>query len=333
MLSLTRLSGIAFSAVAALAVSGPLPAQAQDALERTNLVIGLPVTTSTFLPLYLADAEGYFRDEGLNVEIVAFRGGTDLVRGMVAGAVDVGVTALAGVNVGIAAEQPIRAFYAGFNMAVFDWYAVPGIGSMENAAGRRFGITSFGSSTDFLTRYALLQAGLNPDSDVQIIQGGGSVPRLAAMEAGQLDVNIFATPEKFMAEDAGYELIMRQADIAPDYPFHVFFANTAFLDRNPNTVRALLRAFVRGVRHAKADEERSVEILESVVGMQPDYARRGYRDFIDLIREDGQLPSEEGMRAFWEVGILGGEYTEAWDLDRFWYPAFVDSFDEWKPAD
>src|SRR5690606_38421104 len=96
--------------------------------------------------------------------------------------------------------------------------------TMADARGMRFGVTRIGSSTDFLTRYALQNQGMNPESDVQIIQGGGSPERLAAMEAGQLDVNIFATPENFMAEDAGFHRIMRQRDIAPDYPFHVFFA-------------------------------------------------------------------------------------------------------------
>src|SRR5690606_22345448 len=140
-------------------------------------------TTSTFLPLYLADAQGFFEAEGVDVEIVAFRGGTDLVRGMIAGAVDIGVTSLAGVNVGIAAEQPIRAFYGGFNMAIFDWYAIDGVSTMADARGMRFGVTRIGSSTDFLTRYALQNQGMNPESDVQIIQGGGSPERLAAMEA------------------------------------------------------------------------------------------------------------------------------------------------------
>ena len=307
------------------------PALAQP--EQDEVTIGLPVTTSTFLPLYMADEEGYFEEEGVNVEIVAFRGGTDLVRGMVAGAVDVGVTSLAGVNVGIAAEQPIKAFYGGFNMAIFDWYAVEGIGSLEEAEGKRFGVTRIGSSTDFLTRYALEQAGMNPETDVQIIQGGGSPERLAAMEAGQLDVNIFATPENFMAADAGFQLILRQRDIAPDYPFHVFFATEDFLADNPETVKAVLRGFVRGVRAAKADKERAVEVLVERVGMDAEYSARAYDDFIDAIYEDGRLPSDEGMESFWEIGIMSGEYEEAWETERFFDPTYVDSFDEWAPAE
>lgn len=304
---------------------------AQAAPEKTDITIGLPVTTSTFIPLYLADEEGYFKDEGLNVKIVAFKGGTDLVRGMVAGAVDVGVGALSEALVGVESGQGIKVFYAGFNMTVFDWYAVPEIKSLADAKGARFGVTRFGSSTDYLTRYALTIHDIDPDKDVQIIQGGGSVPRLAAMDAGQLDINIFATPEKFMAADRGYHMIMSQRDIAEDYPFHVFYAKEDFLHSSPNTVKALLRAFVKGVRLAKSNKERAVEVLVERVGLEEDYAARGYDDFIDGIFEDGRLPSEAGMKSFWDMGIQSGTYTEAWPLERFWDPTYVDSFDEWKP--
>lgn len=310
---------------ATVAMSAP-PAEAQ-----TEITIGLPVTTSTFLPLYMAAEEGYFEEEGLDVEVVAFRGGTDLVRGMIAGAVDVGVTSLAGVNVGIAADQPLKAFYGGFNMAIFDWYATPDINSMEEAEGKRFGVTRIGSSTDFLTRYALELAGLDPETDVQIVQGGGSPERLAAMEAGQLDVNIFATPENFMAADAGFNLILRQRDIAPDYPFHVFFATEDYIANESDTIHAILRGFVKGVRAAKADKERAVEVLVSRVGMEPEYSARAYDDFIGSIYEDGRLPSDAGMQSFWDIGIMSGEYEEPWELERFWDPTFVDSYDEWKP--
>ena len=65
-----------------------------------------------------------------------------------------------------------------------------------------------------------------------------------------------------MADDMGYNRILTQAeDIAPDFPFHVFFAMEDYIAENPNTLRAVLRGFVRGVRLAKADRERSIEEL------------------------------------------------------------------------
>jgi NitT/TauT family transport system substrate-binding protein len=323
------LTGLATAfAMLALTTGGAL---AQGALERTKLVVGLPLNTSTFLPLYLADEEGFFKREGIEVELVAFRGGTDLVRGMVAGAVQVGVGAFSEVTVGIEAGQNLKVFYGGFNMAVFDWYAVPRINSFKDARGARIGVTTFGSSTDFLTRYALKQNGLNPQRDVQIIQGGGSVPRLAAMEAGQLDVNIFATPEKFLAADKGFKLILRQSDLAEEFPFHVFYAPERFIQQNPNALRALLRGFVHGVRLAKADKARSVRTIVTRLGFEEGHAARGYDDFIAHIHEDGRLPSPASMKVFWDIGIDSGTYTEAWPQARWWFPGFHETFAQWRP--
>lgn len=327
MLNFLKTAG---AAVAAMGLAVSL-SHAQNAPEKADITIGLPVTTSTFIPLYLAEEEGYFKDEGLNVQIVAFKGGTDLVRGMVAGAVDVGVGALSEALVGVETGQGVKVFYGGFNMTVFDWYAVPSIKSLADAKGARFGVTTFGSSTDFLTRYALSLHDIDPQQDVQIIQGGGSGPRLAAMEAGQLDVNIFATPEKFIAADRGYNKIMSQKEIAEDYPFHVFYAKEDFLQSSPNTIKAILRAYVKGVRLAKADKERAVDVLVQKVGIEEKYASRGYDDFIGAIFEDGRLPSEAGMKAFWDMGIQNGTYKEAWPLERFWDATYVNSFNEWKP--
>jgi NitT/TauT family transport system substrate-binding protein len=304
---------------------------ARAAPEMTSLTLGLPVTTSTFLPLYLAEEEGFFKDEGLDVKLVAFRGGTDLVRGMIAGAVQVGCTAFAGVSVGIKAKQPIKAFYGGFNMAIFDWYAVPSIKSLDDAKGKRFGVTRIGSSTDFLTRYALKAKGIDPAKEVQIIQGGGSGARMAAMEAGQLEVNVFAPPEKFMAADMGYNRIVTQKDMADDYPFHVFFAQEEFIKANPNTLRAVLRAHIRGVRLAKADRERAIKTLIGRIGMDPKYAGRTYDDFINDIHEDGRMPTAKGMQAFWGMGIDAGTYTEAWPESRYLDRTFIDSYATWKP--
>ncbi|MEI2384866.1 ABC transporter substrate-binding protein [Breoghania sp. JC706] len=304
----------------------------QAAPEKKEIVVGLPVMSATFLPLFLADEKGYFAEEGIKTDIVAFRGGTDMVRGMIAGSVDIGTTALAGVSVGIKAGQPIKVFYGGFNMALFEWYAVKGITTIEETKGKRFGVTSLGSSTDFLTRYALKSNGIDPQKDVQIIAAGGSGDRLPAMETGQLEVNILAPPFTFEAADLGYNRILTQKSLAPDFPFHVFFATDDFRAKNPETIRAFLRGLVRGIRTAKADRAGSIALLVERAGLKEDYAGRAYDAFIDSIYEDGRMPSEAGMKAFWEMGIMGGAYKEAWPEAKYLDRTFIDSYAEWKPG-
>lgn len=322
--------GLAVSLLVGLAACGaPDEGGSTNPPELERVRIGLPVAASTFLPLYLAEEEGFFEAEGIDAEMVVFRGGSDLVRAVVAGSVDIGVTSLAGVTVGISAGQPLKAFWAGYNLPAFDWYAVPAISSLAEVKGKRFGITRYGSSTDFLTRYILASNGLDPDRDVQIIQGGDSPMRLAAMQAGQLDVNIFNPPETFIAEERGYQLLLRQRSLAEDYPFHVFFATETFLSEQSELIEAILRAHVRGVRLTKNDKPRALRTIEARSG--PAYAERTYDAIIPYIHEDGRLPSDRGLQVFFEMGIQAGRFSETWPLEKFWTPTYRNSMDEWMP--
>jgi len=273
--------------------------------------------------------EGTFAKQGLTADVVEFRGGSDLIRAVVSASVDVGVVSLAEITSGIDAGQPLKAFYGGFNIPDFDWYGTSAVKTLADARGKRIGITQYGSSTDFITRYALRVNGLDPSSDVQIIQAGPPSTRLAAMQAGQLDVSIFSTPEKFLAEERGYKLIYSQKQLSDDYPQHLIFATESFLGDHPNTVKALLRGHSLAVRLAKQDRQRAQQSLLKHLQIDPKYVERTYTEVIDHLYEDGRLPSEKSLDIFFDMGIKAGRYKERWPLTRFWIPTYVDSYSQW----
>lgn len=287
---------------------------------------------ATYLPVYFASDTGTYAQEGLQVDVLEFRGGSDLVKAVVSGSVDVGVVSLAEVTAGIDAGQPLKAFYAGFNIPNFDWYATSTIRSLADAKGKRIGITQYGSSSDFLTRYALSLNGIDPSNDVQIIQAGPPATRIAAMQAGQLDISIFSTPEKFLAADRGFNLIYSQKSLADDYPFHVFFGTESFLSSHPRTIHALLRGHALAVRLAKEDRRRAEDVLRRRLQIDSKYVARTYDDIINYIYEDGRLPSGKSLDVFFDMGIKMGRYQQHWPLGKYWVPTYVDSYEQWKPA-
>jgi ABC-type nitrate/sulfonate/bicarbonate transport system substrate-binding protein len=325
--------GWVFAALAVACGGRPSAPDSAPGIEQPHLKVGIISVTATYLPLYLAVDDGLFAKEGLQVELLPFRGGSDLIKAVVAGSADVGVVSLAEVASGIAAGQPMKAFYGGFNVPAFDWYATPSIHTLAGAKGKRFGVTQYGSSTDFLTRYALASNGLDPEKDVQIVQGGDSPTRLAAMQAGQIDVNIFAAPDSFVAAQRGYRRILRQRDLAPDYPYHVFGAMEPFIAQHPNTIRALLRGFVLGLREAKRDKPRAIAALVKRIQMDPQYAGPTYDDLIEYLFEDGRLPSDQGLDLFFEMGIKAGRFTSHWPREKYWTPVYADSYARWKPPE
>ena len=312
--------------------TGSLEVRAQAAKpEIADVTIGLSVNDSTFLPIYLAETAGFYKDEGLKVKVLAFRGGSDLTRALVAGSVQVAVAAPTSVLAAINAGEKVKVFYGGFNQAPFFWYAAPSIKTMADVKGKRLGITRFGSSTDALTRFALVAAKLDPNKDVRIIQGGGSGERLAALEANQIDAGIFTWPHNFAAADRGFNLIASQSDFMPDFPIQSFFAMQSFIDKNPQTLKGVLRAFVRGVRLAKADRDLSTKTLVSRAGLEEAYAARAYDQLVDGWREDGRLATEAGMKKFFEMAIAAGDVDREWSRAEYWEDRFAGSFKDWAP--
>jgi len=299
-------------------------------LEKTRLTIGIAVPGATYLPVYLAVHEGLLSKEGIQAELLEFRGGGDLIKALVAGSVDVGVVGLAEVMTGIDAGQPLKAFYGGFNVPDFDWYATGAVKTLAQAKGKRIGVTQYGTTSDFLTRYVLLSHGIDPVRDAQVIQAGPPTTRLAAMEAGQLDVAIFSGPEKFVAAERGYTRIYSQKELMEDFPFHVFVATESFLAANPNTLKSLLRAHVSSLRLARMDRARSEAALVKYLQLDPKYSAQAYDDVMPYLFEDGHLP--KALDLFFDIGIKSGRYKERWPAAKYWTPVYVETFPQWKPA-
>jgi NitT/TauT family transport system substrate-binding protein len=300
-------------------------------LEDPKITIGLSTNDSTFLPIYLADIAGLFKAEGLQAEVVAFRGGSDLTRAVVAESIKIGVAAPTSVLSAIVAGEKAKVFYGGFNQAPFFWYGMPNIKTMADAKGKRFGITRFGSSTDALTRMALVEKGIDPKTGAQIVQGGGSAERLAAMESGQLDVSILSWPHNFIAADRGYNLLLSQSDLMPDFPIQSFFAMEPYINKNPETIKAVLRAFVKAVQLAKTDKELAVKTLVSKAGLEEKFAARAYDQLIGGWHEDGRLGSEVGLKRFFDMSISAGDVDSQWPKEKYFDERFVKTYDEWKP--
>lgn len=299
--------------------------------KKIKIKVGMSLNSATFLPVYIGIDQGLFQKEGLDVELVTFSGGSELVKGVVAAAIDIGYSGLASLSLGIDAGQKIKVFYAGNNSPEFYWYAVPRIKSISEAKGARIGITRYGSTTDSVTRYALKARGFDLVKDVQILQAGTGPSRMAAMDKGQLDISIFANPDNLIADDKGYNLILKQKDLAEEFPMQDFYATEKFIKENPNTIKLFLRGYVQAVRLAKKDKELSVKTITEHVGLEKKYASRAYDEFIKYIYEDGRWPDAKSMDVFWEVGIMAGIFKEKWPTGKYFDSTFVDTYSQWKP--
>jgi NitT/TauT family transport system substrate-binding protein len=304
-----------------------VPARAQAV---TNLNVGTAVDSPTQLPLYLALTHT-FRAQGLNVNMLSFRGDTEVAQALAGNSIDVALASSSGLLNLVTANQGVIGFYGGFNQADFSWIAQPSIKSWRDMKGKTIGVSTFGSLTDLITRYVLQQNHLAPDQDVQIIQAGGSPSAYQALKSGRLGAAILTAPFKWEAADAGFTVLGTQAnDVSPNWPKHFYMAKAALIAEKPQVITALLRAHVAALRLARADKALGVQTLVDRLKYDPKYAERAYDEAMPSFDERGRIP-EKSMPIFWKLVIAQGIVKAPLPEKELVDAHFIDTFSAWAP--
>jgi NitT/TauT family transport system substrate-binding protein len=297
---------------------------------RTALRLGLSVPYINYLPAYVAK-DHTFEAEGLDVQLVAFRGSSELAQALASDSVDVGAASVSTVVNLVAAGHAVKVFYGGVYGSNWDWLAAAPIGRFQDLRGKRVGVSAPGSLVDWFTRHALRRHGLDPDRDVQLVTVGGSPFAYQALRAGRIDAAMLAPPFKWQAAAAGFRVIGTAAtEVSPEWPTVVLFAKEAFLAAQADRTRALLRAYVRAIARARADREATVDTIVRWLKLDRGDAERSYDEIIPALNERGVLPAR-GMGVFWELAQTVGEVSEPWPESRYLDRRFIDTFDVWAP--
>ena len=226
-----------------------------------------------YLPLTVAERKGYFKDEGLEVEIPDFAGGARALQALVGGSADM-VSGAYEHTINMAAKkQPIKAVVL---QAKYSSIAL--VMSKEKAAkykgpkdlkGMKIGVTAPGSSTNMFVNNLLAKEGLKP-TDVSFVGVGTGAGAVAAMEKGELDAISNLDPVLTQLESTGKFVAVADSrtekgmkDIyGGDYHASVIYITEEFIKKNPNTVQAVVNAMVRADKWiAKATPQEIVDLM------------------------------------------------------------------------
>ena len=301
-------------------------------LERNKITIGLPAPAASFFSNYAAKAKGFYRDEGLTEpKILAFRGNAPTVQALASGTIDIAVASLHGLVNTIKSGQKFKGFWAGYTMTFFEWYTQPNkFKSIAETKGASYGVSRYGSLTDSLTRYILRKAGINPEKDVKILQSGRSATIFAALKSGKLDVGIVSIPWNFRAAEEGLVRLLNQRDdIAPDYPSHIVYAKEDFIAKNPNTIKAYLRATGKAMEWIKDNMDEAAKLLSKELKFKPEHCRPTLEYIKDGWHPDGRLP-KEGMKVFWEITMEIGDVKAPWPTSKWMDDRFLKTQAQWR---
>ena len=238
-----------------------LPAlYAQSKLEKTKITISVDGKAAFgYLPLTISEQLGYFKAEGLNVEINDFIGGIGAVQAVVGGLADISSGAFENTINMQANNHMLKAFVLqgrappiAFGVST---KAMSNYQSIADLRGKKIGISVTGSSTNLMATLLLARAGLKL-SDVSFIAVGTAAGALTALRSGQIDAVINTDPVMTMLEQKGEVKIVSDARTLKGtlevfggaMPAACLHAPISFIEKNPNTCQALTNAIVHGLK-------------------------------------------------------------------------------------
>ena len=253
-----------------------------------KIIVGLSSVNVAFLPIYVTEAKGFFKDEGLDVLLVLFNAGATNLQALIGGDVQIMGSAFVETIGGRAAGVDVKNFWGVCNIMPFQLYSQPDFKSMKQAKGKRFAISRFGSLTDFLTRATLRHFGVD-EKEVTILQIGSTPARFAALQAKGVDASIVWFPVTEIAKKQGYNKLLDLKEVFPEWPYETFAARESYLSKERDQVNKFLRAFQRGVKYTLENKAEAVKIMTKYVKLDPAYAPAGYDEYRNSFPLNGQI--------------------------------------------
>ncbi len=282
----------------AVAAQVALAAQAAD----TNLVqlkVGhLPVTGHA--KFFVAKEEGFFKDEGLDVELVEFTNSADGLAALRAGKLDLGAFGTTAPLVHIAKGADIRIIggVMGEDAAIITTAAnAPGIKTIADLKGKKIATVRLATG-DAVLRGALDDAGLSWKTDVQIFELKNPPAVLEAVKSGQVDAGVTWGPHDVTAEAQGLKVVIRSRSLQPGHPCCRLTVNAKEVQERPEVWVRFIRAFLRAEKFASDNHEKTLDDIGKHLKLDRAVINKAYYEgYLDQSSD----PNVNGVVRFWKT--------------------------------
>lgn len=246
-------------------------------------------------PLWVAQEGGYFKREGLDVELLYIGGGSLLIQSMLSGDVPFAYgPSVPVINASLRGANLVLIGNTG-NSLVFSIMTRPDIKQPAHLRGKRVGVTRLGGSTDWALDAALQHWGLER-RDISVVQTGGMPEGLAGLVAGAFGAVVLSPPSNFRAMKAGMHELVDVGQLNIVFPNTPLSTSEAFVKSNHDTALRFLRGFSRGLQRLRTDKEFSMKVLsrytkatdtETLGQLHQTYGVRYSGDPIPYVRAEG----------------------------------------------
>lgn len=306
LLAATGCGGSNAAPAAAPASNGPGPvggsvqgaATSKPAALQT-LTIAYSSPSLTEIPVFIAQQKGFFREEGLDVQVPYIRGSAELAAAVISNNVQIAYTVAEGV-LGAAAQggvQPVIMTMTDDHYA-YNVVSRPEIKTFADLAGKTFAIgTGPGTNPDFALTAVLEAHGMKADA-VKRVTGGDTATRAAALEGGKVDATLLDPPYDLPIIDKGYNVVSAVfEDVKKPSAGAVLYSIRSYANTHRDQMVGVSKGLIKAVRFGKANPAEAKKLITAWTKIEDQRAvDRGYDIYFNKLLSAEPYPTVEALQ-------------------------------------
>jgi ABC-type nitrate/sulfonate/bicarbonate transport system substrate-binding protein len=293
-----------------------LPA-AGAAQEKKNLrLVLVSLSWNSALPVRVAIAKGYFKEQGLAVEPIFIRGGPAALAALVSGDADFG-------SIG-GAQAVIRARSRGLDASIvgsisntvnYALIGARGVKTIGDLKGKIIGVTGAGAFSDFAVRTLLKRSSVDPDKEILLRAVGNTTMRAAALENGLIAAAPFSPEDAVQLIGKGFPLIANMSE-SLRIPQSIVTARDEMLAKHPESSKRFLKALILGIQLAKKNKNEAIKAgYAAGLKGEPDIVSRSYDLYAPGLTPDLTV-AVDGIQVMLDEDIRAGLVDKKMTVER-----------------
>jgi NitT/TauT family transport system substrate-binding protein len=290
--------------------------------------VGVPSIGMGNIITYITKEGKLYEKYGLDAEVITVLGSGIGSKALISGNLDI---------IPIATPTVIAADLAGADMAILAHtmpavvHALmvrPDIKRPEDLKGKKIGVSSLGSLTDFLVRTIAKKKGLNPDRDITLISIGGSeTERVMALKAGVVEATAVSHPGYGLARKMGFSMLWDSAKEL-DYPWMEITTRRAAIKSDRELIMQYMKAHLEGIALFKTNRDFSIRVIKKVMKMTDDELMNESYDIFSKMFLPAPYPNHPGMKISFEYVAMTRNDVWSHKPEEFTDPSFVSDLDK-----
>jgi NitT/TauT family transport system substrate-binding protein len=323
--------------IALVLVIGVLSTEGWTQLAEVNM--GVAFMNARVAPLWVAEKEGYFRKNGIDLKLTNITGGTQGAQALLSGGIDVSYTDPASTISAIAAGAQLVEVMAITTIMPYYLVGAPGVKTLADLKGKRVGSSGLGLSA---SRMALLVAfgrlGLDPDRDqITIVAAGAEPERVAGVASGAISGTVLAPDFHAKIEQLGLNILADLRTIKIPWEQDALETSKKYLQSKRDLIERVVKALLESNAYILNPANRSsvLELLRSRLGFKTTQeATVAYEDLIKYYVLKKPYPYREGLASITAeiakivpkaASLKFEDITDSSIIEKFDKSGFIDS--------